>query len=115
MGELKMAAQSNDRFRKGKLASLFRKNTSYYLMMLPAMILALVFCYIPMYGILYAFQDFFPGSPTWIFDSGVEWVGLKHFMQFFKSAYAGRVIGNTIWIFFLRLIWGFPAPIISHR
>jgi len=39
-------------------------------------------------------------------------VGLKYFEQFFSSAYAGRVIGNTVWIFFLRLIFGFPCPII---
>ncbi len=110
---MKMDVKSENHFRKkGKLASLLRKNTSFYLMMLPAMILALVFCYIPMYGILYAFQDFFPGSPTWIFDSGVEWVGLKHFENFFSSQYFGRTLWNTVRNSLMSIGFGFWLPIV---
>lgn len=95
-----------------RVGKFFRENTSYYLMLLPAFLLGVIFCYIPMYGILYAFQDFYIGSPTWIFDPGVEWVGLKHFEAIFSSEYFGRTVWNTVRNSLMSLLLGFPIPII---
>ncbi|WP_420808740.1 ABC transporter permease [Bacillus salacetis] len=77
-------------------------------MVWPGIILVFVFAYIPMYGILMAFQDYniFKG----IFDS--EWVGMKHFVMFFESPEFFTVMRNTVVISLLKLLIGFPAPII---
>ncbi|WP_172255400.1 ABC transporter permease [Saccharibacillus deserti] len=78
------------------------------LMVLPALLFILVFSYIPMYGVLMAFQDYS------LFDgfSGSPWVGFKHFEMFFGAPEFWTVIRNTIVISLLKLLIGFPAPIL---
>ncbi|PYI52224.1 ABC transporter permease [Paenibacillus flagellatus] len=77
-------------------------------MVLPALVLILVFSYVPMYGVLIAFQDYsvFKGMG----DS--PWVGLKHFRAFLASPELPLVMRNTIVISGLKLAIGFPAPIV---
>ncbi|WP_337100240.1 ABC transporter permease [Paenibacillus sp. YIM B09110] len=77
-------------------------------MIFPALLFILVFNYIPMYGVLMAFQDYnlykgFLNSP---------WAGFKHFEMFFNSPDFFRVIRNTIVISALKLVINFPAPIV---
>ena len=86
----------------------FRKHKTLFLFLLPAVALLIVFNYIPMAGIVIAFQDF--RVTRGIFGS--PWVGLKHFVEFFKSATALRVVRNTILLNIYGLLWGFPIPII---
>nr|WP_240628546.1 ABC transporter permease subunit [Bacillus salacetis] len=94
---------------KGKdLKKSFMNQWQIQSMVWPGIILVFVFAYIPMYGILMAFQDYniFKG----IFDS--EWVGMKHFVMFFESPEFFTVMRNTVVISLLKLLIGFPAPII---
>jgi len=79
-------------------------------MFLPVAILLIIFCYIPIYGIVVAFQNYAPGSP--FVGPNVKWVGLKHFTTFFQSIYFSRLIGNTLVLSILNLIFGFWIPII---
>src|SRR5690554_3309214 len=78
------------------------------IMVVPGIVCILIFSYIPMYGVLMAFQDYniFEG----FFRS--PWVGMKHFVAFFHAPEFWRIIRNTIAISLLKLIVGFPAPII---
>ncbi|MEF2243394.1 ABC transporter permease [Paenibacillus sp. IITD108] len=78
------------------------------LMVIPALLMIFVFQYIPMYGVMIGFQDYslFKG----FLDS--PWVGVKHFSAFFNDSDFSRVMRNTIVISFLKLLIGFPAPII---
>ncbi|MDQ6422712.1 ABC transporter permease subunit [Paenibacillus sp. LHD-117] len=77
-------------------------------MIFPALVFILIFNYLPMYGVLMAFQDYslFKG----FFAS--EWAGLKHFKAFFDSPDFFQVMRNTIVISLLKLAIGFPAPIL---
>lgn len=77
-------------------------------MILPAILFLLIFSYGPMWGVLMAFQDYniFKGF------SASEWVGFKHFDMFFNSPEFWRIMRNTFVISFLKLLVGFPAPII---
>ena len=77
-------------------------------MVWPALLLIFVFSYIPMYGVLMAFQDYnlFAG----FFNS--PWVGMKHFRMFFDSPDFWNVMRNTLVISGLKLLIGFPAPIV---
>ena len=79
-----------------------------YLMLLPGTLLVIIFNYGPMYGLLMAFQDFQVSKGI----IGSPWVGLKHFEHFFTNAIALNALRNTLLISFLKLLFGFPAPII---
>lgn len=91
---------------------LLKENVELYSIMLPVLVLIFIFCYVPMYGIVIAFQKYAPGRPFLAFDGSVKWVGLKHFTDFINSVYFGRLIGNTIKLSLLNLVFGFPLPII---
>jgi putative aldouronate transport system permease protein len=75
---------------------------------LPALIYYAVFCYAPLYGIQIAFKNF-------IFRLGImksPWVGLVNFQRLFGMGSFRQVFRNTVIISGLKLIFGFPAPII---
>lgn len=78
------------------------------LMVVPAIIMIIIFQYIPMYGVLLGFKDYNLFKGFW--ES--PWVGFKHFEAFFNDSDFTRVIRNTIVISFLKFFIGFPAPII---
>ena len=94
--------------RKKTLLQRMKPYGSLYLMMLPGLLLIIVFCYGPMYGLQIAFKDYNIGLGIW--DS--PWVGLKHFEKFFGTAAATRALTNTIIISFLKLLFSFPMPIL---
>ena len=86
----------------------FKKYAFIYILMLPSLILTFIFAYLPMPGILAAFQDYnmFQGllkSP---------WVGLKHIKEIFEIPMMWGSIVNTLKLSVLTIIVGFPAPII---
>lgn len=78
------------------------------LMLVPGLLLILIFNYGPMYGLLMAFQDFQVTKGIW----GSPWVGLKHFQEFISNPSAVNALRNTLLISFLKLAFGFPAPIL---
>ncbi|WP_442951184.1 ABC transporter permease [Paenibacillus sp. 481] len=84
------------------------KQWDIQLMVLPGLVLVFIFSYLPMYGIVTAFQDYnlFKGI------SGSPWVGLKHFEAFFNAPEFATVMRNTIVISLLKLCIAFPAPIL---
>lgn len=87
---MKTATLTNGKRRSGGYH--VKDNLQFLLMVLPTLVLLLLFHYLPMFGVVIAFQDFSPAKGFF----GSEWVGLKNFEFFFKSQDAGRVIGNTV-------------------
>ena len=69
---------------------------------------ALVFCYMPMYGLIIAFTKYRPGMAI----GAGEWVGLKYVRQFFTNPDFSLILRNTFAISSLNILLGFPAPII---
>lgn len=94
---------------------LLRKNLSrdkyLILMFLPVLIYYLIFSYLPMTGLVMAFQEFIPGKGLAGIYTG-NWVGLKWFKQFFSSVFAWKLVRNTFLLSFYSLIFGFPIPIL---
>ena len=84
------------------------KHWQFYIILLLPVSYIIIFAYIPMYGVLYAFQDYSIAKGV----LGSEWVGLKHFKQFLSSPSSFRVILNTLRLGIYGLIAGFPIPII---
>lgn len=85
-----------------------KKNYFLYVLLAPALILTLIFKYIPMYGAIIAFKDFSPIKGI----MGSEWVGLKHFEKFLASPNFDVIFMNTLKLSFLGLIFSFPVPIL---
>jgi len=84
-----------------------RKHYWLYILCAPGVLWFIVFRYVPMWGVLVAFQDFNIHLGFW--ES--EWVGLVHFQRFFSSGAFTRLVGNTLIISFLNFPFAFPAPI----
>jgi len=105
----KTKLQEENMFTKLKNGAIrFSSQLDLQLMVIPAIVWLIIFCYIPMYGIVIAFKDY----KIWMgFFSG-PWVGLKHFEAFFADKFAINAIKNTLIISGLKLLFGFPAPII---
>ena len=94
---------------KSKTLNYFRDHWQLYVVfLLPALVLTLVFRYIPMGGILIAFQDYNPIKGL----LGSRWVGLKHFARFLSSPDFLSYLANTLKLSIYGLLWGFPVPII---
>lgn len=90
------------------IAQDFRRNKVIYLFCVPIIAWYIIFCYMPMGGIVIAFQNFTPAKGI----AGSPWVGAEHFVRFFTGPYAWRLIRNTFMLSFLDLLFNFPAPII---
>ncbi|WP_342426160.1 ABC transporter permease subunit [Paenibacillus sp. FSL L8-0158] len=91
-----------------KIWNQMKRDYELYLFLLPIIIIYLVFKYYPMYGIQIAFKDFSPSRGIW----GSEWVGFKHFIDFFDSYNFWMIMTNTLTLSVLSLVFSFPAPII---
>ncbi|MBQ7838969.1 MAG: sugar ABC transporter permease [Lachnospiraceae bacterium] len=89
---------------------VIKENLQIYALMLPTLLLILIFCYYPLYGVIISFQDYVPGNA--FFGEGVKWVGLKWFKKFVGGHYFWRLIKNTLVLSGLNLIFGFTAPIL---
>lgn len=77
--------------KKGKLKE-FRDNAELSALVVPGLVLLIIFCYIPMFGIIIAFKDY--RNNLGIFGS--EWVGFENFKFFFTSQDAWRIMRNTV-------------------
>lgn len=93
--------------RNGTL-NYMKKNRTLYLLLIPAVLFYVIFCYLPMGGVLIAFQDFMPALGI----SGSEWVGLEHFKRLFTARDFFQIFRNTLLISIYKLVFFFPIPII---
>lgn len=109
----KSAAIVSDAYlpKKKTLATRLKTNLPLLLMILPGFVALLLFHYKPIYGLLIAFKDYkfklgVLGSP-W-----ADNFGMAHFIRLFGGNEFVSVLGNTIWISLLRIVFAWPSPII---
>ena len=88
--------------------AVVRNNLSLYLMLVPGVLYLIIFKYIPIGGLVMAFQDFnvFAGF------TGSEWVGLAQFQKLFASPDFYKIFRNTLLINTYKIIFVFPLPIM---
>ncbi len=103
-----MAELSVMKPKKKSFGDHFKRFWILYLMLIPATVLLILFSYVPMYGIIMAFQDFsiFKGY------GGSPFVGLKHFERLLSDPYFYRIFRNTFLVGVLDFLFSFPAPLI---
>ena len=78
------------------------------LLVIPGILLLFVFSYIPIYGLVMAFQEYRMGD----FPGQSEWVGFKQFIALFTDKNLPLVLRNTLAISGLKLTIGFVCPIV---
>ncbi len=91
-----------------------RRDRVLLLMTLPAVLLVLLFNYVPILGNVVAFQEYDP----YISDNGIvsilnsPWVGLENFQRIFEDSAFWNAVKNTLVLFVLQLVLYFPIPIL---
>ena len=88
-----------------------KKSKYLLLMIIPAIIFYVVFCYVPMYGVIIAFKTYFPKRGIW----GSPWAepyGLGNFAYIFEDEKFWQVLGNTLLIGTGKIIISFVSAII---
>lgn len=97
-------------FLKGDFCTGIRQHKLLYLLLLPAFLYVLIFCYLPMFGLVIAFQDYK------ILDGvfGSEFIGMKTFRKIFYAQIRGsyRMFRNTIYISLIRIGTNFPLILV---
>ena len=94
-----------------RIGDELRRNYLLYIMAIPVVLYFVLFCYLPMFGLVIAFQDF--KLARGIFESPwAEMGGFENFYRFFTSKLFWPVIKNTVLISFYEILFSFPAPII---
>lgn len=89
----------------------YKNNMFIYILLLPALIITFIFSYLPMPGIIVAFQNFnifkgILGSP-W---AGMH--GMDHIVDIVRLPALSGAVVNTITLSTLTLLTGFPSAII---
>lgn len=87
-------------------AGAWKRQLPLHLMLIPGLVFTFIFCYIPLYGIIIAFEDY---NPLMGFSS--PWVGLKHFRYVFGLPGFGNTIRNTLYIAVFKIIGGIIVPV----
>lgn len=94
--------------KKGVWRRSFKHQKQIWFICLLAIIWVIIFCYIPMFGNVIAFLDYYPGMN--IFEC--DFIGLQNFTRFFKLPEWKNVLRNTLVISGLSLTIGFITPVI---
>ncbi|QTH40730.1 sugar ABC transporter permease [Cohnella sp. LGH] len=89
-------------------ARKWRKEGPLHLMLLPSLVLLLMFSYLPMAGIVIAFQKFNPGLGVW----RSKWIGWDNFTYLFLLPNFNQVLINTVVIAGMKIIVGILLPLI---
>ena len=94
--------------KRKSILKYVKANRTFVLFVAPAVIVYFVTCYLPIWGIFMAFEDYSPVKGIF----GSKWIGLENFTSFFVSGLAFKLIKNSLLISVYSLLWGFPLPIL---
>ena len=104
----KALVETNSAVTKPGLFSRLKDQWDLQLLGLPGIILIIIFSYLPMYGLIMAFQEYRMGD----FPGLSDWVGLKQFQYLFSDPSLFTAVRNTVVISLLKLTIGFVCPIV---
>lgn len=95
--------------RKSKSLLKFLRELPLHIMILPGLIFILIFCYIPMGGIVIAFQKFIPAKGLF---GDQKWIGFENFKYLLQLPSFSDVLWNTVFIALMKIVLGLIVPII---
>ncbi|MGO4540060.1 ABC transporter permease [Paenibacillus sp. 2TAB19] len=108
---MSLAVERQD--KRKRLRIRWRKqDTELSLLALPTTIWYILFCFLPMFGIIIAFKNFriSGGFLSNVFNS--PWIGLKNFEFLFRSNDAWIIIRNTIGYNIIFIVLGIVLPVL---
>ena len=108
MGKAKQSAAIAVPKKKQSLGKYFSSHKWLYFLFVPGALYFIIFKYLPMFGIVIAFQQFSPYQGF----TGSPWVGLYHFRNLFAGSDFNMLLVNTLAISILNLVFYFPALIV---
>lgn len=79
-----------------------------HLLLIPGILVTFIYHYLPMFGVVMAFQNFNPMKSF----AASEFVGLKNFRYIFSLPNFGEVFGNTVQIAVAKIIFGQLCPLL---
>lgn len=86
----------------------FLRELPLHILILPGLLAVLIFHYLPMFGIVMAFQKFVPAKG--FLES--KWIGLDNFRYIFSMPNIWSIMWNTVYIAVLKIIAGLVIPIL---
>jgi len=98
----KESAAKGDKHMKTTWKHDFGMNWTLYVLYIPVFVYLIIFNYLPMFGLVMAFQDFRPATGFF----GSEWVGLQFFIEFFTGPAFFEILRNTLVISLLSIFVG---------
>ena len=87
----------------------FRKELPFHLFLIPAVIIVFIYMYVPMSGLIIAFQKFVPAKGLF---GNQKWIGLDNFIYLYNLPNAMQALRNTIVIAFWKIILHLVIPIM---
>ncbi|MFL1675693.1 ABC transporter permease subunit [Paenibacillus dendritiformis] len=90
-----------------QLSRMWKREWPLHIMLIPGLIFVIIFSYIPMAGILMAFQKYIPTKGLF----GSPFVGWKNFQFLLDYPDIGRIVFNTLYIATMKIIAGLVVPI----
>lgn len=86
-----------------------KKEMPFHIMILPGVVLLLIFSYVPLGGLVLAFQKFIPAKGLF---GNQKWVGLANFQYLFRMPDFSRALYNTLFISFLKITAGIVCAVL---
>jgi len=105
--ELTTISRRNNAFVK--FGNKFLRSKYLLLMILPAIVFYIIFCYVPMYGVLMAFKDFKPRLGVW----NSPWNGVDNFIRVFDEPKFWLAFRNTLIIGSVKIVIGFLGAVTT--
>lgn len=94
---------------KAKTKARIKREIPLYVMLIPGVVILFIYCYLPMYGIKIAFEEFLPSKGLF---GDQNFIGLDNFRIIFSTPYALRSVRNTVIIAFFKIVLHLIVPII---
>lgn len=89
------------------LTRMWRREWPLHVMLVPGIVLVLIFSYVPMAGIVMAFQKYIPNKGLF----GSPFIGLRNFQLLIDYPGIGRIFFNTVYIAVMKIIAGLIVPV----
>ena len=94
--------------------SLAGENRQLSLMTVPVVVWYALFCYLPLFGIAFAFKEFTPKPGQSLLKNlfvNSRWSGLDNFMFLFRNPQSGAILLNTLFYNVIFLVAGIAIPV----
>ena len=112
---MKKPSQKNNVRKTGRKAPKARRDRELFAMSLPAILWYLVFCYLPLFGIFFAFKQFTPKPGESLLKNlfvNSPWAGLDNFSFLFRSSALPQILFNTLFYNLIFLVLGILIPVM---